>query len=207
MVDRFVDLLGKEYKGEVLEFLKENQGDFFSINEIAENTSGSNPSVKKFLQELAELGVVKFRKKPNSYLVEYNPHSRYDDAIREVLKADISDLWEQAVLFSVGLMEDYSEQIDSVILFGSVARGTADSNSDIDILVLISDSVVKSDMKSKVLDKARNSDSEADIVPIVEYTSEFRENYMSDDRFSSSVVRDGKALKGMKIEDVIDGSD
>jgi len=205
MAERFVDLLGKKYKGEVLAFLKENQGDLFSINEIAGQTSGSNPSVKKFLQELADLGIVKFRKKPNSYLVEYNVHSRYDDAIREMLKADISDLWEEAVLFADGLMKDYSDQIDSVILFGSVARGTADSNSDIDILVLIPDKVTKSELKPKIMDRARNSESGADIVPIVEYTSDFKENYMSHDRFSSSVVRDGKALNGMSIEDIIDG--
>jgi hypothetical protein len=55
------------------------------------------------------------------------------------------------------------------------------------------------------MDRARNSESEADIVPIVEYISDFRENYVSDDRFPSSVVRDGKALKGMSIEDIIDG--
>ncbi len=122
-----------------------------------------------------------------------------------MLKADISDLWEEAVLFADGLMEDYSDQIDSVILFGIVARGTADSNSDIDILVLIPDKVTKSELKPKIVDRARNSESEADIVPIVEYISDFRENYVSDDRFPSSVVRDGKALKGMSIEDIIDG--
>ncbi len=49
MTEGFVDLLGKKYRGEILEFLKENQGDLFSINEIAGQTSGSNPSVKKFL--------------------------------------------------------------------------------------------------------------------------------------------------------------
>jgi DNA-binding HxlR family transcriptional regulator len=205
MTERFVDLLGDKYKGEVLEFLKENQGDLFSINEITGHTSGSNPSVKKFLQELADLGIVKFRKKPNSYLVEYNVHSRYDDVIREMLKADISDLWEDAVHFAQSLMNDYSEQIESVILFDSVARGTADSNSDIDILVLIPDKVTKSELKPKIMDRARNTESEAEIVPIIQYTSGFRENYVSDDRFSRSVVRDGKALNGMSIEDIIDG--
>lgn len=205
MAEAFTDLLGKEYKREVLQFLKENQGDLFSINEITQHTSGSNPSVKNFLQDLADLGIVKFRKKPNSYLVEYNPDSRYDNAIKEMLRADISDLWKNAVLFAQSLMDDYSDQIDSVILFGSVARGTADSNSDIDILVLIPDSVSKPDFQSEVRELARNSESEADIVPVVDYSSVIRQNYFSDDRFSKSVVRDGKALKGMSIEDVIDG--
>jgi hypothetical protein len=55
------------------------------------------------------------------------------------------------------------------------------------------------------MDRARNTESEAEIVPIIQYTSGFRENYVSDDRFSRSVVRDGKALNGMSIEDIIDG--
>jgi predicted nucleotidyltransferase len=125
--------------------------------------------------------------------------------IREMLKADISDLLEEAVDFAQSLMNDYSEQIESVVLFGSVARGTAASNSDIDILVLIPDKVTKYELKPKIMDRVRNSESEADIVPIIQNISDFTENYVSDDRFSRSVLRDGKALKGMSIEDIIDG--
>lgn len=205
MAEKFADLLGGDYKREVLKLLKDNPGDFFTINEIAEKTSGSNPSVKKFLEELSDLGIVKFRKKPGSYLIEYNPHSRYDDAVREMLKGDISDLWEKAVLFAIGLFEGnkYQDKIESVVLFGSVARGTADSNSDIDILVLIEDEKAKEKVKSQALNLAKkNSDTETEIVPVVESLSEFEENLKSKDRFESSVIRDGKALRGKELEDL-----
>ncbi|MBC5793264.1 MAG: nucleotidyltransferase domain-containing protein [Nanohaloarchaea archaeon] len=205
MAEKFADLLGGEYKREVLKLLKDNPGDFFSINEIAEKTSGSNPSVKKFLEELSDLGLVKFRKKAGSYLIEYNPHSRYDDAVREMLKGDISDLWEKGVLFAIGLFENstHKEEIESIVLFGSVARGTADSNSDIDILVLIKDGKDKEKVKSKALDLAKkHSGEETEIVPVVETVSEFERNLKSKDRFESGVIRDGKALRGKELEDL-----
>lgn len=206
MAEKFTDLLGQEYKAEVLKFLKDNPDDFFSINEIAEKTSGSNPSVKGFLEDLSDLGVVKFRKKAGSYLIEYNQNSKYDKAIKEMLKAELEDLVNQAGRYAKSVFDDeeIGDNIMSVVLYGSVARGTADSNSDIDIFILIKNQSDEEKIMDRSLDLARKrSDEKTEIVPMVEKMGEFKENFHSANRFESSVFDDGKVLKGKEMEEYV----
>lgn len=206
MAEKFTDLLGREYKGEVLRFLKDNPDDFFSINEIAEKTSGSNPSVKKFLEELSDIGLIKFRKKAGSYLVEYNPDSRYDEAVQSIFKVEIDELWRKARMYAYILFsdEELGEFIDSIVLYGSVARGTADSNSDIDILILYNDEPHSEEIMEKALEKGKEeSDEEIEIVPMIESTPKFRESWQGANRFEHNVVRDGEILKGKDWDDIL----
>lgn len=208
MVEKFVDLLGKGYKAEVLKFLKDNPDDFFSINEIAEKTSGSNPSVKSFLQDLSDLGLVKFRKKAGSYLVEYNPDSRYDNVVEAIFGAEIEDMRKQAERFAYDLFnhtdEEFQEKLFSIVLYGSVARGTADANSDIDILVLVDDTADKDNVMDKALEVAKKrSDSENEVVPMVETTQEFQDNFDQANRFETNIIREGKILVGEKWGEIL----
>jgi len=207
MAETFTDLLGQKYKAEVLKFLKDNPDDFFSINEIAKKTSGSNPSVKKFLEELSDIGLVKFRKKGSSYLIEYNPDSRYDEAVQSIFKVEIDELWRKASSYSYDLKKDnqISEHIESVVLYGSVARGTADSNSDIDILILTDGEINEDNIMETALEIGKKkSDEEVEIVPMVETIDEFRDNWSyGTHRFETNVVRDGKILKGKKWDDIL----
>ena len=207
MAEKFTDLLGREYKGEVLKFLKDNPDDFFSINEIAEKTSGSNPSVKKFLEELSDIGLVKFRKKGGSYLIEYNPDSRYDEAVKSIFKVEIDELWRKASMYGYLLRNDdqISEHIESVVLYGSVARGTADSNSDIDILILTDGKIDENEVMETALKISKEeSDEEIEIVPMVETIEEFRDNWShGTNRFEANVVRDGEILKGKDWDDIL----
>lgn len=206
MAEKFADLLGKEYKAEVLKFLKDNPDDFFSINEITEKTSGTNPSVKKFLEELSDIGLVKFRKKAGSYLVEYNQNSKYDRAIKEMLRAEIRDLVHQADWYAKTIFDDQDigGDVVSIILYGSVARGTADSNSDIDILILVKNNVDEERIMDRSLEIARKrSNEQTEIVPIVEKMGEFKENLHSTNRFESSVFDDGEVLKGKELGEFV----
>ena len=207
MAEKFTDLLGQEYKAEVLKFLKDNPDDFFSINEITEKTSGSNPSVKKFLEELSDIGLVKFRKKGGSYLIEYNPDSRYDEAVKSIFKVEIDELWRKASMYGYLLRKDdkIGEHIESVILYGSVARGTADSNSDIDILILTDGEIEEDEIMETALKISKEkSDEEVEIVPMVETIEEFQENWsVGTSRFETNVVRDGEILKGKDWDDIL----
>ncbi len=206
MAEKFTDLLGQEYKGEVLKFLKDNPDDFFSINEIAKKTSGSNPSVKGFLEDLSDLGIVKFRKKAGSYLIEYNQNSKYDNALKEMLKAELRDSIYQARWYadSVFSDEEVGESIESVVLYGSVARGTADTNSDIDILILVKDHGDEDKIMDRSLEIARKmSDENTEIVPLVEKISEFQDNFHSTNRFESMVFDDGEILEGKQLGEFV----
>ncbi|WEL23329.1 nucleotidyltransferase domain-containing protein [Candidatus Nanohalovita haloferacivicina] len=197
MAERFVDLLGKEYRGQVLEFLRDRPDQMFTINEVAESVDGSYPAVRDFIRELEDLDLVRIRKKGSSYLVEFNQDSRYFHAVDAIFQVEVTPLFKEADSFVHELMDsdEMEEKIVSVVLFGSVARGTADSNSDIDILFVVEDGVDTDYVKNQIINKSR-SKSDKEIVPVVETESEFTENYENKKRFEQNVVRDSEVLWG-----------
>jgi predicted nucleotidyltransferase len=196
MAEKFADLLGKEYRGQVLRFLRDRPDQMFTINEVAESVDGSYPAVRDFLRDLEDLSLVKIRKKGSSYLVEFNLDSRYFYAVDAIFKSEVEPLSEAAHEFVSSLMEskEIEEKVISAVLFGSVARGTSDANSDIDILFVVGDDVNTDHFKNKIVEKAKNAEYE--IVPVVETESEFVENYENQKRFEQNVVRDSRWLYG-----------
>jgi predicted nucleotidyltransferase len=57
-----------------------------------------------------------------------------------VTRSELQELYERAAReFSRRLLERFGKSVHAVVLYGSVARGAADEDSDIDVLVLSSD--------------------------------------------------------------------
>jgi len=198
-----VDLLGKEYRGQVLRFLRDRPDQMFTINEIAESVEGSYPAIRDFLRELEDLNLVKIRKKGGSYLVEFNPESRYFHAVDAIFQVEVDPLLMEADEFVHDIMDAdrLEEKTVSVVLFGSVARGTADANSDIDLLFVVEDGVDTDYFKNLILQKAKGRDHE--IVPVVEAESEFLENHGKEKRFEQNIVRDSKVLYGDSLREKV----
>jgi predicted nucleotidyltransferase len=198
----FMNLLVSGYKQDVLEELVDNPDYMFTVNELAEKVSGSYNSVNKFLRELEEFNIVSFRKKGSSYLVEYNQDSRYHDVIKSLLRADNTPLQEAAEKYAEKLYNesDLKDQIRSIVLFGSVARGTAGPNSDIDILILAEEEADNEKMKSEARKYARQIHLDFEVVPVVEDAREFRNNLVRGKRFESNVETDGIVLEGEELE-------
>ncbi len=203
MAEKFVDLLGKEYRGQVLRFLRDRPDQMFTINEIAESVEGSYPAIRDFLRELEDLNLVKIRKKGGSYLVEFNPESRYFHAVDAIFQVEVDPLLMEADEFVHDIMDAdrLEEKTVSVVLFGSVARGTADANSDIDLLFVVEDGVDTDYFKNLILQKAKGRDHE--IVPVVEAESEFLENHGKEKRFEQNIVRDSKVLYGDSLREKV----
>lgn len=199
-----MDLLGKEYRGQVLEFLRDSPDQMFTINEVAESVDGSYPAVRDFIRELEDLDLVKIRKKGSSYLVEFNQDSRYFDTVDSIFQVEVNPLFTAADEFVHDLMEsdELEEKTLSVVLFGSVARGTADANSDIDVFFLVEDGVDTDYFKNLVIQKARNREYE--IVPVVEPVNEFLENYRERKRFEENLMRDSELLYGDSLDEKVD---
>ncbi len=198
-----MDLLGKEYRGQVLRFLRDRPDQMFTINEIAESVEGSYPAIRDFLRELEDLNLVKIRKKGGSYLVEFNPESRYFHAVDAIFQVEVDPLLMEADEFVHDIMDAdrLEEKTVSVVLFGSVARGTADANSDIDLLFVVEDGVDTDYFKNLILQKAKGRDHE--IVPVVEAESEFLENHGKEKRFEQNIVRDSKVLYGDSLREKV----
>lgn len=198
----FIDLLASGYKQEVLEALLDKPGYMFTVNELANNVSGSYNSVNKFLGQLENFDIVSFQKKGRTHLVHYNQDSRYHNVIKTLLRADNAPLEEAAEKYAEKLYLDVEmeDQIKSIILFGSVARGTAGPNSDIDILVLVDQDADAEEIKNKARKEAERERLEFEVVPVVENVKEFRNNLAHGKRFEKNVKKDGLVLKGEELE-------
>ena len=198
----FMNLLVSVYKQDVLEELVDNPDYMFTVNELAEKVSGSYNSVSKFLRELEEFNVVSFKKKGSSYLIEYNQDSRYHNVIKSLLKADNTPLMEAAEEYAEKLHEesDLKDWIKSIALFGSVARGTAGPNSDIDILILTDGEAKDERLKSEARKFAQEMHLDFEVVPVVERIEEFRDNLLHGERFEKNVETDGIVLEGKELE-------
>lgn len=198
--ETFVELLAGDYKKEVLEELVDNPLYSFTINELAEKVSGSYNSVSNFLRELERFDIVGFTKKGGSYLVTYNQDSRYHQSIKDLLRADNKTLENAAREYAEKLFRDCNKedaQIRSILLFGSVARGTAGPDSDIDILVVTEPDAEPDRVKEIARKYAQNEvEIENDIVPVVEDVEQFSKNYREGKRFERNVMKDGFGLKG-----------
>jgi predicted nucleotidyltransferase len=196
---KFLNVLTTGYKEEVLRQLLDNPEYSFTVNEITKKVSGSYNSVKNFLRDLESFNIVKFTKKGNTYLVKYNQDSRYHKIIKDLFKADKQPLEDAAEKYASKLYEDNSSEIKSVVLFGSVARGTADADSDIDILVLTEKENVELDEKVRKYAE-RYIDIQNELVPLTETIEEFRENLEKGERFEENVAKDGIVLEGDELE-------
>lgn len=198
----FMNLLVSGYKQEVLEELVDNPDYMFTVNELAEKVSGSYNSVNNFLRQLEEFDIVSFQKKGRTYLVQYNEGSRYHNVIKTLLRADNTPLEEAAEKWAKEFYEDndLEDELRSIVLFGSVARGTAGPNSDIDVLILVEEDTRAEDIKEKARKEAEKLHLDFELVPVVESVEEFRNNLVHGKRFETNVKTDGIVLEGEELE-------
>lgn len=196
---KFLNILTTGYKQEVLKELLDKPDYSFTVNEITKKVSGSYNTVKNFLRDLEKFNIVRFNKKGNTYLVKYNQDSRYHQVIKDLFRADKQPLEDAAKNYASKLYEENNSEIKSIILFGSVARGTANAESDIDILVITEQQNTEVDEKARKYAE-KYIEIENELVPLTETIKEFRENLENGERFEENVAKDGIILEGDKIE-------
>lgn len=197
----FPELIVSGWKLEVLSSLVDKPDYSYTIRELSKKTSGSYGSVREFVHRLGGKDVVELEKKGSSFLVNYNRDNRYHQLIRQLLRTESERLIEIAKEYAEKLYEERKSEIHSVVLFGSVARGSATAESDIDILVVTN----PSSEEGKIKDEARKLAGEigheygVNIVPLVEEYEEFKDNLSERERFEINIKKDGEVLEGEDI--------
>ena len=99
-------------------------------------------------------------------------------------------------------VSDFAPEVQSIILFGSVARGQATPRSDVDILVVIPNS--EEEQFKKLTDSIDRLADEvsgrhpAKLTPVVMMTKDFEKSIKDKKRFAADVLKDGIVLFGLE---------
>jgi predicted nucleotidyltransferase len=130
------DLFKHKATDDVLLFLSRHSFEEYTISEIATYTGHTEPSVKRSVDVLSENGLVKDTPEGNRRLVEINRDrlSIPDDPHLQIPQTE----FQKPTKAAAEEIEDRLENVQAIILYGSVARGEADRRSDIDLWILVS---------------------------------------------------------------------
>jgi predicted nucleotidyltransferase len=121
---------------DVLSRLIEEPYNEFTIGQLAEMVDGNQATVSKAVKLLRELGTVQTRKEGRKqYVSIHRDRLTKPDPVLSIPQSD----FHKPVRAFVDRVQEEIEQLIGILLFGSVARGTADRASDIDLLVFVED--------------------------------------------------------------------
>ena len=92
------------------------------------------------------------------------------------------------------ILPEFKDRIHSIVLFGSVARGEATKDSDIDLLIILPEPTFET--KRRIDDIASGLGLEAGVfIEVVPFTTRgFEKDVRMRSWFSSDIVREGKVL-------------
>ena len=125
---------------DVLRLLADAHEDEFTVNELTDATGASRSTVWRALNLLETLGVIEVRETPQRNYVSIDPgRLQKDDPVLAIEQSEFHAP-VRAFLDEVRAElrgSDGVERLVGVVVFGSVARGEADRQSDIDVLVVV----------------------------------------------------------------------
>lgn len=128
---------------DVLELLYRNPHDEFGVRQLRGLTGHGAQTVDTALDVLGRLDLTRTRRDGNRKLTSINRDRirKPDDPIAEIPQEGFRD---PVKTFVDKLEEEQGDNLIGILLFGSVARGTADRTSDIDIQVIVADDLLQS---------------------------------------------------------------
>jgi predicted nucleotidyltransferase len=129
------DLFRHTATDDILRLLLDNAYEEFTIRELARLTDNAAQSVKRSVDVLEANGIVVAESEGNRRLVSINRGraSKPDDPVLRIPQSD----FHRPVRSALDRLREELEEFRGVLVFGSVARGRADRQSDIDLWVLV----------------------------------------------------------------------
>ncbi len=125
---------------EILRLLVDAHETEFTIPELVDATGAARSTVWRAVDLLDSLGVVRVRETPQRNYVSIDPERlQKDDPILAIEQAEFHEPIRTFVERVRGKIEESEEvnELVGLVVFGSVARGEADRQSDIDLFVVV----------------------------------------------------------------------
>ena len=131
------DLLGNKTKIRILRVMFEYPDKTFSEHELSRFTHVPQPTIHRNMGDLVSSNLVAFSRMGKMNLFSLNRKSALYNAVKQFLEVERGMLAElEKVITEAFAHEDY---VSAVNLYGSFAKGLERSDSDVDIIVVVSD--------------------------------------------------------------------
>ena len=179
----------KELK--VIKALMEYPDRDWGLSGISEESEVSKTTVWRAVNRLEERNFFSTSKVGKSKLVKVK-NRKVLKRILKASRAEIDELEEVAERF----VEEVGEidEVKKCVLFGSVARGTADLNSDVDVLILIQDGDEKTEDEISHIAERISSEESVRIMPDVMEKERFESMEKHDESFAENIKKEGITL-------------
>lgn len=130
-----------ELKLKLVRFMSKNAGKSFTISEIAKSIGEYYSFVHRILGKLVEEGIVLKTKAGKSYLCSLNLGNEKTRTLIQLCEIENRDEFYSESKELKLILEDFvravnSENVITIVLFGSYAKGNATKESDIDVLIV-----------------------------------------------------------------------
>jgi len=131
------ELFRHKATNDILRLLLDNPYDQFTIRELSRLTDNATQSVKRAVDVLEPNGIVDVNTEGNRRLVGINRQrvTKPDDTVLRIPQPE----FHPPVRAALNELREELDEVLGVLVFGSVARGQADRQSDIDLWVLTAD--------------------------------------------------------------------
>jgi len=126
-----LDVLFGDYRQRVLSLLLLQPEQRFHVRELARQTETSAGTLHRELAKLAEAGLLLRERQGNQVLYQANRACPVFDELAGLFRKTSG-----AVSVLQSALRGFEPHIQVALVFGSVARGTASINSDVDVLVI-----------------------------------------------------------------------
>ncbi|MBM2852550.1 MAG: hypothetical protein HW420_1097 [Candidatus Nitrosotenuis sp.] len=144
-------VLGNKGSISVLRTLVDHKGRIFTIRRLAEDAGISHTEAAATVGDLEKLGIVQVQPVGKAYQISLNKKSYVLNKIIEpIFKVEQNSLQEVISILKKNLI---SKKIVSAAIFGSVARGEENEDSDIDLLIISNDHDLAIEIVSKIMEE------------------------------------------------------
>lgn len=200
-----LDILGNRVRVRILRYLARSGGEHTGRS-LARALGEQHKQVLAALRLLWQAGLLVRKAAPPAYLYSLNlTHYLVKEVLLPAFQAEAS--WLDALGQEV--QQAGGEGVESVLLFGSLARdiAVADPESDVDIAVLVDEPAHLENVR-RVLEAEQGAFHERfghAVSPMVLSVDQFRRRLRKRDPLIRNMVRDGQVIAGRPVAELLSG--
>lgn len=192
---QLINILGSKNKIKLIRFLIKHQNWEFNITELSKDLMINKGNISKLIKELGKNDIITINNKGKILLLKLNKNNRF-------VKNALIPLFKKEESFFNGYLNKIvkvlkHKNIISIILYGSIARGEAKLDSDIDILV------ISKNKDENIKEKIKNIEDNIIINIDIMTLKEFKKAYNEKEPLIKNILNNNKVLYGKKVLEMV----